>query len=266
MIAHQLRNALRTLFPKVMHARAISHSRWIEEEEDILYLIVDPSRECIDVGANIGRYAIALSQMSRHVYAFEPDAELAAFLKRAAPANLTVLNQLISDHHGILEFYFPSSIDGSALGTVEPAVAAQFFTSAFDTRTVQSATLDDFADKDIGFVKIDIEGHEYAALLGAKKLLQTQKPTFLVETEDRHNAGNLQKITALFAESDYEGLFIYKRRVWSIDEFTPAMQDPCELNWSIPRRQWAYVNNFVFTPHHDLKSKIERHYSVLAGC
>ena len=85
-----LLRALRRLFPKLMHKRALSRSEWSEVEEDLLPAVVDPSRAAVDVGAHVGSYTVRLAQIVPRVFAFEPDVELAGLLQRAAPRNVRV--------------------------------------------------------------------------------------------------------------------------------------------------------------------------------
>jgi FkbM family methyltransferase len=39
----------------------------------------------------------------------------------------------------------------------------------------------------VGFIKIDVEGHELAVINGATTLLTTQRPLLLIEIEARHH-------------------------------------------------------------------------------
>ena len=41
-------------------------------------------------------------------------------------------------------------------------------------------------DSPISFIKCDVEGHEFAVLRGAERLLARSKPALLVEIEERH--------------------------------------------------------------------------------
>jgi FkbM family methyltransferase len=48
--------------------------------------------------------------------------------------------------------------------------------------------LDDVVTEPVGFIKIDVEGHEIAVFEGAQRMLNEHKPILLIESERRHNA------------------------------------------------------------------------------
>ena len=65
------------------------------------------------------------------------------------------------------------------------------------TKEVKMITIDEFVQKfklKIDFIKMDVEGYEYFALLGAKTILKNQRPILLIEhIEKRINALNIDK-------------------------------------------------------------------------
>ena len=130
-----------------------------------------------------------------------------------------------------------------ALASLEPALDVQT-----ETRRVRTTTLDTLAERDIGFVKIDVEGHELSVLRGARKLIERQRPFFLVEAEDRHKPGAVAAVRAFFDELGYSGFFILGARTYDISEIAADMVDPSELTRPIDRRSMRYVNNFFFAP------------------
>ena len=79
-----------------------------EIEMDLLPALVDPEREAVDVGANIGRYTLPLSRLARHVHAFEPHPRLAYVLSAALDDNVSVHQVLVSDEPGVLALTTPS--------------------------------------------------------------------------------------------------------------------------------------------------------------
>ena len=85
--------------------------------------------------------------------------------------------------------------------------------------SVQTACLDDVTLPRIGFIKIDVEGHELNVLEGAKRTISRDRPTLLIECEERHNPGGVSKLRELFRDAGYEGRFLHMDRMRSLDEF-----------------------------------------------
>jgi FkbM family methyltransferase len=262
-----LRNVLRQVFPKAMHARAVSHARWAEIEEDLLPIVVDPERESVDVGANVGRYSIALARLSRRVYAFEPDGELSAFLRRAAPSNVRVFSGAVSDAAGQSPLRVPLDQGGKPMVALASLTEVQ--DQPFEMRIVQTTTLDQLADENVGFVKIDVEGHEMEVLRGAQVLLRRQRPTILIEIEERHRPGAIGTACDLMTSLGYVGFFVFDNRTHRIEDFRPEMQNEVELHRPIRRRDMRYVNNFLFAPSApaaaDLRRGIDSYLAAEGG-
>jgi FkbM family methyltransferase len=259
-----LRNVLRQVFPKQMHARAVSHARWAEIEEDLLPIVVDPERESMDIGANVGRYAIALAKLSRRVYAFEPDQELSAFLRRAAPDNVRVFSGAVSAAEGEAHLRVPLDKEGRPIVTL--ASLTEVPDCPFEVRTVKTITLDQFSDENVGFMKIDAEGHELEILRGAQVLLRRQRPIILVEIDGRERREAIQSVRDLLAPLGYSGFFVLDKRTHGIEEFRPDLQNSLELERPILRRDMRYVNNFFFAPSaaaSTIRDSIDRYYGAL---
>ena len=60
--------------------------------------------------------------------------------------------------------------------------------------TVQTRTLDSFSFHNVGFIKIDIEGHELAVISGARNTIEQSRPAFLIECEERNTPGGLNEL------------------------------------------------------------------------
>jgi FkbM family methyltransferase len=136
------------------------------EERDIIRQLMRPGVASIDVGANIGYYALMLAHYagdSAELICIEPD-----------PANLVELRQNIEANHLTNVTILAAGAaaeDGSAelLGGVNGRIV-----SAGGEIKVRTLALDTLADRSIGFIKIDVEGYELEVLRGARKLLQEQ--------------------------------------------------------------------------------------------
>lgn len=135
----------------------------------------------IDAGANIGFYSLLMSKMvgeAGRVIAFEPcPINMQHLAHNASINNMTNIamysNALWSDV-GEVEFYVNNDSGQSSLF------------SSVDTREViqvQRLPLDAISEALTGgvrFMKIDVEGSEERALLGARTLLEKGFPTYIV--------------------------------------------------------------------------------------
>jgi FkbM family methyltransferase len=139
---------------------------------------------CIDVGANVGVLTFLASSIvgpDGRVIAVEPNPENVQMLYRNVAfthaANVEVFPLAASDRRTVF------SMTGRSNTHLVPPREAALFGGDF----VQSVALDDlFGDLPrLNFVKMDIEGHEPAALRGMRKLLARHHPTLLVEFNPR---------------------------------------------------------------------------------
>lgn len=250
-----MQNGLRTtlshlawkLAPMQMHERYLAHDKFAEREEDIIGDIVDPTRGSIDVGANLGRYTVLLSKHTDFVIAFEPHPEVARLLRdlvrRKGIDNVTIIEKAASSTADKARpFFLPP--EGTGHSTLEQTAQ----TGSTDVTEVITATLDQLANQNVGFVKIDVEGHEYDVLCGAKQFIAANSPTFLIEIETFIAPGQIAIIREFFDERNYAGYYIYKNGLHPIDAFDSRLQDRKALDWSRSRREMDFVNNFLFAP------------------
>jgi hypothetical protein len=74
--------------------------------------------------------------------------------------------------------------------------------------------LDEFELTNVGFVKIDVEGHELAVLRGASKLIERERPNVFVEVDQSlHSGDDIEDVFSYFAERSYTGSF-FAQRAW----------------------------------------------------
>lgn len=138
-------------------------------------------RTVIDVGANLGQFAICASRLLRpeHVVSIEPDRAVAnrlqANLKREK--NVEILASAIGDFNGEVDFHVnKDSQVSSILGLGKDRVAEFPGSSVMNTITVPIATLDSlFGDRELVrpiLIKIDVQGFEDRVLAGARNLIE----------------------------------------------------------------------------------------------
>lgn len=134
----------------------------------------------IDVGAHLGTFTrIALQHGARQVVAVEPDPVNAAcfertFAQEIAGGRVRLVKAAAWHSSGSLQFEV-----GTASQTGHIAGA-----STDRAVTVRAMTLDEIADElnlgRVDFIKMDIEGAERHALMGARRLLATHKPRLAI--------------------------------------------------------------------------------------
>jgi FkbM family methyltransferase len=139
----------------------------------------------VDVGANQGFYAFALSEIADRVVAFEPNPDYALFARRMLRGRAEVFEVALSDQPGRGTFYVPLAADGMALhfaGSLKRTHSQFEKNRTFD---VAISTLDEFSRDhniaDVRFIKADVEGAEREVLDGARKVIARDRPVILLE-------------------------------------------------------------------------------------
>jgi FkbM family methyltransferase len=149
----------------------------ISEEPDLEVLpdVIKPGFNCIDLGANIGRYTKHMSQIagsSGTVLAVEPVAFTFGVLSYCVGSlglkNVRLRRCAVSDHDGVASMRIPNIYEAELVeGNDTPVI-----------------TLDRLAvDLRVDFVKCDVEGHELEVINGGRETIHRCKPAWLIETK-----------------------------------------------------------------------------------
>jgi FkbM family methyltransferase len=221
-----------------------------EVELSLLDRVVRSDSVSIDVGANLGLYTRELAHLSRFVHAFEPSHKVADILRRTSARNVVVHETALSDRCGVATLQIPLTREGSVHGLASIESQAASRASKIESLTVLVSRLDSAVQSDVGFIKIDVEGHELCVLNGAERILEHCQPVFLVEAEDRHRVDATRSVFEFFRARRYSGFFIKGHEVRSVEEFSvDALQNPASLLSDGGRKENCfYVNNFFFFP------------------
>jgi FkbM family methyltransferase len=183
--------------PDSMHLRLAHYfySRPGGGEPEIHWVarLADPARDAVDIGANIGLYTYRLSKAARRVHAFEPHPRLFEILSASGLPNVVPHRVALSAQAGRATFFVPHAEFGQLYGwgslvpnRCESAVAEMSI-------EVEMAPLDHFGLREVGFVKIDVEGHEIPVLEGAQETIASGRPAILVES-DRDNRARVDAL------------------------------------------------------------------------
>lgn len=150
--------------------------------------MVKPGDVVWDVGANMGLFTFAAAGVAGptgHVFALEPDVEMARLLRRSARLNpasapVEVIACAVSESVSLARFNIAMR---SRTSNYLEGFGMSQTGGIRETETVMKITLDWLADKipmpDV--VKIDVEGADLDVLRGAVCMLKAKRPVVLLE-------------------------------------------------------------------------------------
>ena len=182
---------------------------------------LSPGTLFIDIGANIGAYAIPLAKAfpNIQVHAFEPHPGALGRFKRNTALNnihnMTVFNIGIAAQSGRLSFH---GFDIKDYGISSFMAPQDTENKKYDTFPVDVKSLDEIykdTDQRTSLIKIDVQGYEIEVLKGAQKLIAAQRPYIFLEHEDINfsppEALNIKKLLRdFFSEFGYSVFYLTK--------------------------------------------------------
>lgn len=245
MLTETLKSLVLTIVSPVLLKHVVGWKNYFLGEPEIRHLggIVPPGRTSLDIGARHGAYAYFLSRLTPQVHCFEPDPEAADFCRRSNYSNVAVHEVALSDRQGVNELHVPV-IDGREVPG-QSSISAVNRGTASRIHRVTTCRLDDLDFRDIGFIKIDVEGHEEKVIAGAQALIARERPVLLVEIEARHIAKSVAEVVSAICALGYECRFLRSGEWRLFDEFVPQRDQAAGYADS---GKSGYINNFLFLP------------------
>lgn len=181
---------------------------------------IKEGKNFIDIGSHNGTWCWNLADKANHTYAFECNIEpycclcgniyLKGLCNKVTPFNIGLSNT------NEVKNYYIRSDDGGGNGFTELGAIRDKNTII---KKLEVRTLDSFHLENIGFIKIDVEGHEKEVLEGAIETLKNNNyPTFVFESWDNWRENNEHLIPATKLRNE---LFNYIKSLgYSIRPFT----------------------------------------------
>lgn len=202
--------------------------RYDRETIEVMRRVLTPQSSCIDIGAHDGeilRHITKLAPRGRHV-AFEPIPRLAATLRARFPG-VTVYEAACAESPGSAQFVL-----------VENAPAYSGLRRRLYDRPdvalrnihVQVVRVDELVKHAVSLIKVDVEGGEYHALLGAERAIATHGPVIIFEAGARSTGQygvTPRDFTSFFGRLGYR-LYTMERWLASKPAFT---DEEFAANW-----------------------------------
>jgi FkbM family methyltransferase len=245
---------LRRASPRLWFFFEFLRYKYLIGEREILFLhdfVPRGEKMAIDVGSSIGLYSRALANLVPKVVSFEANPAVATFAKAVAPGNVDVINIALSSAAKRTTLRVPVNKRGHTmddLGTIDEKID---FDGKFTAVEILSEPLDAFDFTHCGFIKIDVEGHEEDVLEGAKNLIGRSRPVLMIELEERHNPGTVDRVTQWLCQLGYGGYFLSQGKWLPITKFRVQSDQDWRTVSKVPprhRRTVHYIGNFVFVP------------------
>ena len=204
---------------------------------ECLYRLTDQGETCLDIGANYGLMSGLLAKASGkngQVISFEAHPEIANDLRTITDkwksnqkiASIQIENSAVSDKVGQAELTIPENFHSNK-GSAKLAENNLGISEEKNIK-VQTVSLDHYfkrSEESIGICKIDIEGHEKSALLGAKSLLESQRIRDIIYED---HAGYPSEVGTFLESFGYE-IFLIRKGL-----FKPLLMDPRTPTYELP--------------------------------
>ncbi len=158
-------------------------------------------------------------------------------LTEAMPSNVTVLPYAVSNKPGRAELVVPRNKQGycNNIGTLDSAR----FDGDVVRVSVETVCLDDQTLPNVGFIKIDVEGHELEVLEGCEQLIRRDHPVMLVEIIDWNGDRPWRDSVQRFTDFGYSAFMMVEGRLTSVAQI---------LSHGAPDAAQA-IRNVIFIPN-----------------
>lgn len=164
---------------------------------------------CLDIGANIGNHSLTFSNYFKHIYSFEPNKRTFQLLKlnTSNKENITPFNVGASDVNKVYQAY--EVVGNTAASRIVEGTEA--LNDKEDYTSYECKILDDYLPEEvtseIGFIKIDVEGHEYQAVKSCTEIIKKSKPTLVLEILKSSYVNGSYEVINLLKELGYSSFY-----------------------------------------------------------
>ena len=203
-------------------------------DSDMIFRLVKNGDQVLDIGANIGWYAISLAKRNPRckILAFEPIPKTFSYLEKNvnlnSAANVKIYNHGFSNETTELTFYYYPTGSGNASSAKLADVAG------VQEIKCRVRPLDDFMrqhGQSVDFIKCDVEGAELLVFRGGVETLKKHKPVVFSEMLRKWSARfnyHPNEIIELFSGIGYR---CFTAKGEKLAEFFAMDEDTAETNF-----------------------------------
>jgi len=215
----------------------------LEEELQIVQELCSIDKISLDVGVFRGVYSYLLSKHSLEVVGFEANPIMFKYLDRNLTSiikNFKLYNLALSNEEGDAELKIPLRKKSFFKVNFEDYYEGGAATIDKENNlgekeihiiNIKKARLDSLQfNNKVGFIKIDVEGHEQKVLEGSVKILENNQPNLLVEIEERHRKLNPDYTISFLREIGYQCFVFDEAKLIEVKTY----------------RDFPLKNNFIF--------------------
>ena len=194
----------------------------IEQEYLALPQLCNKDLISIDIGMFRGVYSYLLSKYSKSVIGFEANPIMYKYLEqnlKKIVKNIKIYNFALSNKESEVCIKIPLRNKSNLRSNFEDFYEGGLATihqdnklegKKLETFKTKCNMLDNFKFNDkIGFIKIDVEGHEQLVLEGAVNTINKDMPNLLIEIEKKHRSDSIEKTFKYLSKLGYKA-YTYK--------------------------------------------------------
>jgi len=195
----------------------VQYRDW-EKIKTAIFEMSEPHRHTfVDLGANIGLISVPAKQYFKHIISVEPDPITAECLRCNMRDDQ---NGMGSGTHRVIEAAAGTHKDTINLYTpAEPKTSGYTSTTAHEgwtPQTVKQISIDSLGLTRCDFLKLDVQGAEYHALMGAEQTVRLHKPIIYCETKEGVECIDLLKSWGYKIMYDYQKghVLLHHKKRW----------------------------------------------------
>jgi FkbM family methyltransferase len=164
----------------------IAEGPYEQFQAQILFTLGKSVDNFLDIGANMGFYSLALAKINPtlNVQSFEPQPRIYSYFATNVSLNelesqIKIYNYGLGSKEDNLKMYIPA-FTGSGGGSfanlhTEEGAAEEVLVPVYSLDTLIPT------DSNVDLIKIDVEGFEFEVVQGGIELIQSNKPTIVIE-------------------------------------------------------------------------------------